>query len=87
VLDQGTLAGPLNATAPTPISHAELMRTIAATVHRRLLPFSVPNALLRAVLLHGVHVRLVEQVLVRVRVVTRHPLDKFVLAHHGAYFR
>ncbi|HLF12113.1 MAG TPA: TIGR01777 family oxidoreductase [Gammaproteobacteria bacterium] len=50
VLDQGTLAGPLNATAPTPIRHAELMRTIAATVHRRLLPFAVPNALLRVVL-------------------------------------
>jgi hypothetical protein len=45
------------------------------------------GALLRAMLLHGIHIGLVEQVFVRVRVVTRHPLDKFVLAHHGAHFR
>ena len=42
------------------------------------------GALLRAMLLHGVDVGLVEQVLVGVRVVARDPLDQLVLAHHGA---
>ena len=42
------------------------------------------GALLRAMLLHGIHVGLVEQVLIRVRVITRDPLDQLVLAHHGA---
>ena len=41
------------------------------------------GALLRAMLLHGVDVGLVEQVLVGVRVVARDPLDQLVLAHHG----
>jgi hypothetical protein len=50
VLDQETLAGPLNATAPTPVRHAELMRAIAATLRRRLLPFAAPSALLRTAL-------------------------------------
>ena len=42
------------------------------------------GALLRAMLLHGVDVGLVEQALVGVRIVPRDPLDEFVLAHHGA---
>ena len=45
------------------------------------------GALLRAMLLHGVDIGLVEQVLVRVRIVARDPLDQLVLAHHGAIFR
>jgi hypothetical protein len=48
VVDQESLAGPLNATAPEPVRHADLMRAIAATLHRRLLPFAVPSSLLRA---------------------------------------
>ena len=32
VLDEATLAGPLNATAPTAVRHAELMATLAATL-------------------------------------------------------
>ena len=54
--------------------HFERMREIGIAV----------GAPLRAMLLHGVDIGLVEQVLVRVRVVARHPLDKLVLAHHGA---
>ncbi len=45
------------------------------------------GALLRAMLLHGVDVGLVEQVLVGVRIVARDPLDQLVLAHHGAEIR
>jgi uncharacterized protein (TIGR01777 family) len=48
VLDQESLAGPLNATAPTPVRHAELMQAIAATLRRRLLPFGIPASWLRA---------------------------------------
>ena len=40
------------------------------------------GALLRAVLLHGVDIGLVEQLLVGVRVVGLHPLDELVLTHH-----
>jgi uncharacterized protein len=50
VLDQETLAGPINATAPSPVRHTELMRAIAATLQRRLLPFRVPASGLRALL-------------------------------------
>jgi hypothetical protein len=49
-LDQETLAGPLNATAPEPVRHTELMATIAATLHRPLWPVRIPAPLLRAVL-------------------------------------
>ncbi len=38
--------------------------------------------LLTAMLLHGVDIGLVEQMLVRVRIVTRDPLHQLVLAHH-----
>ena len=50
VLDQETLAGPLNATAPTPVRHAELMEAIAVSLGRRLWPVNVPAKLLRTVL-------------------------------------
>ena len=49
-LDQETLAGPFNAVAPEPVSHAELMRTIATTLHRPLWPVRIPAAPLRAAL-------------------------------------
>jgi len=50
VLDQQTLAGPLNATAPTPVRHAELMTAIASALHRRLVPLAVPEFVLRRAL-------------------------------------
>jgi uncharacterized protein (TIGR01777 family) len=50
VLDEATLAGPLNATAPTPVRHTELMAAIAAALHRPLWPLRVPAGLMRAVL-------------------------------------
>jgi uncharacterized protein (TIGR01777 family) len=50
VLDRQTLAGPLNATAPTPVRHAELMTAIAAALRRRLLPLAVPAFVLRGAL-------------------------------------
>ena len=48
VLDEARLAGPLNATAPAPVRHAELMTAIAATLHRPLWPLRIPKRLLRA---------------------------------------
>jgi hypothetical protein len=50
VLDQRTLAGPINATAPEPVTHRQFMHTLAASMQRRLLPFAVPACLLRAAL-------------------------------------
>ena len=47
-LDQETLAGPLNATAPNPVRHAELMATIATKLHRPLWPVRIPARVLRA---------------------------------------
>jgi uncharacterized protein (TIGR01777 family) len=47
VLDEATLAGPINATAPAPVRHAELMAVIAATVRRPLWPLKVPAQLLK----------------------------------------
>jgi uncharacterized protein (TIGR01777 family) len=48
VLAEERLAGPLNATAPEPVRHDELMATIAATLRRPLWPVRVPARLLRA---------------------------------------
>ncbi|RPI64264.1 MAG: DUF1731 domain-containing protein, partial [Lysobacterales bacterium] len=48
VLDEKSLAGPLNATAPTPVRHAELMAAMAATLRRPLWPVRIPAGLLRA---------------------------------------
>ena len=48
VLDEATLAGPLNATAPTPVRHSELMAAMAATLRRPLWPIRIPAGLLRA---------------------------------------
>ncbi len=50
VLDEKTLAGPINATASVPVRHAELMATIAATLRRPLWPLKIPAPLLRATL-------------------------------------
>ena len=50
VLDQETLAGPLNATAPEPVRHDELMATMAAQLHRPLWPLRIPASALRWVL-------------------------------------
>jgi uncharacterized protein (TIGR01777 family) len=47
VLDEATLAGPLNATAPTPVRHAELMARIAAMLRRPLWPLRLPASLVR----------------------------------------
>jgi uncharacterized protein (TIGR01777 family) len=46
-LDQEVLAGPINATAPEPVRHAELMAGIARVLHRPLWPVRVPAKLLR----------------------------------------
>ena len=50
VLDERTLAGPINATAPEPARQAEVMRAIAAALGRPLWPLRVPAKLLAAVL-------------------------------------
>jgi uncharacterized protein (TIGR01777 family) len=50
VLAEATLAGPVNATAPTPVRHEELMAAMAATLRRPLWPVHVPARLLRAAL-------------------------------------
>jgi uncharacterized protein len=48
VLDEATLAGPVNATAPTPVRHSELMAAMAAKLRRPLWPVKIPASLLRA---------------------------------------
>lgn len=48
VLDEATLAGPVNATAPTPVRHAELMAAMAKTLRRPLWPMRLPAGVLRA---------------------------------------
>lgn len=48
VLDQETLAGPLNACAPAPVRHDELMTAIAAALRARPLWIRVPERALRA---------------------------------------
>jgi len=50
LLDERTLAGPFNATAPNPVRHTELMRAIARALHRPLWPLRVPAPLLRGAL-------------------------------------
>jgi NAD dependent epimerase/dehydratase family enzyme len=50
VLSAATLTGPLNAVAPNPVLHAELMAAIAAAQQRPLWPLRMPAALLRAAL-------------------------------------
>jgi len=50
VLEQATLAGPLNATAPTPLRQAELIDAIAAAARARPLRVRIPARLLRALL-------------------------------------
>ena len=47
VLAEATLAGPVNATAPVPVRHDELMATIAAALRRPLWPVRVPARWLR----------------------------------------
>jgi uncharacterized protein len=48
VLAEETLAGPLNATAPTPVRYEELMATMATTLRRPLWPVRIPGRLVRA---------------------------------------
>ena len=48
VLAEERLAGPLNATAPAPVRHEELMAAMASTLRRPLWPVRVPARLLRA---------------------------------------
>jgi len=47
VLAEKTLAGPVNATAPNPVRHDELMTTIASTLRRPLWPVRIPASILR----------------------------------------
>lgn len=47
VLAEATLAGPVNATAPVPVRHDELMTTIAATLRRPLWPVRISASVLR----------------------------------------
>src|SRR5262245_6922034 len=48
VLAEATLAGPVNATAPMPVRHEELMAAMAATLRRPLWPVRIPGRLLHA---------------------------------------
>ena len=48
VLQEGSLGGPLNATAPEPATHRDFMTALAQVLGRRLLPFRVPAPLLRS---------------------------------------
>jgi uncharacterized protein (TIGR01777 family) len=50
VLDEETLAGPVNATAPAPARHADFMHAIAAALRARPLRISVSERALRAAL-------------------------------------
>jgi uncharacterized protein (TIGR01777 family) len=50
VLAAATLTGPLNAVAPNPVRHAELMKALAAALRRPLWPVRMPAALLRVAL-------------------------------------
>ena len=50
VLDERTLAGPVNATAPEPVRYAELMTALAATLHRPLWPIRIPARLVELAL-------------------------------------
>jgi uncharacterized protein (TIGR01777 family) len=47
VLDQETLAGPLNATAPAPVRHLEFMAALAAALRARPLLLRIPERALR----------------------------------------
>ncbi|MNY54759.1 hypothetical protein D3C86_1906670 [compost metagenome] len=42
------------------------------------------GALLRAMLLHGVHIGLVQQLFVGVRVIGLNAFDELILTHHGS---
>lgn len=49
-LTTAELDGPLNATAPTPVSNREFTRTLTRVLHRPMIPIAVPAAIPRAVL-------------------------------------
>ena len=51
LLEHPEVKGPINFTAPHPVSNRELMRTLSAVLHKPALPFPVPGFLLR--LTHG----------------------------------
>jgi uncharacterized protein (TIGR01777 family) len=50
LIDQRTVAGALNATAPEPVRYDEFMATLATALHRPLWPLHVPAAPLRFLL-------------------------------------
>jgi uncharacterized protein len=50
VLDERVLAGPINATAPEPVRHEQLMRMLARVLDRKLLPLRIPAGLIRIAL-------------------------------------
>jgi uncharacterized protein len=49
-LDSHAASGPINGTAPNPVRNAEFSKALAMLVHRPMLPFGPPDALLRLVL-------------------------------------
>jgi len=51
LLEHPEVKGPVNFTAPHPVSNRELTRTLSAVLHKPALPFPVPGFLLR--LTHG----------------------------------
>jgi uncharacterized protein len=49
-LDNPAATGPINGTAPNPVRNVEFSKALAKTLHRRMLPFGPPDAILRLVL-------------------------------------
>ncbi|GAA3118802.1 epimerase [Streptosporangium carneum] len=48
VLRDPEISGPVNVTAPEPVTNAEFTRTLARAVHRPVMPLAVPGFVLRA---------------------------------------
>jgi NAD dependent epimerase/dehydratase family enzyme len=49
-IDNPAASGPLNGTAPNPVTNSDFSRQLASALHRPFLPFGPPNALLRLLL-------------------------------------
>ena len=80
-MDDPTLAGPVNATAPAPVRNAELTAEIAAAVHRPAV-LAVPAPVLRAALGPAAAN---ETLLVSQRVLSRRLIEMdFVFRHETA---